>query len=236
MSTYTPTRAWVDHTTLYNPVVGGSFFLPGLVCIVALGCYLGRVIPLRRLQDYSGTTFEESVQETKRIVLEDTGICGHFQFAPCVAYNCHFRRFGITDKKTNEVFRPSALTPSALNLYFQQIVGTGKWTISGSRTRPKESTTTSRFFYAIEEGIVMPSGRAYWVERSDKEHDVLVSGTFYNSVSFVGEWLSSSGDRGRVEDLAPAVADSGTEQAGGDAPLYEIFSAVPMKARSLQVV
>ena len=67
------------------------------------------------------------------------------------------------------------------------------WSIQGTRKSKGEA------FYAITEGFVAPSGKAYWVETSSYQ-SLLVSGEYFGG-QFCGEWLSSSGDRGRYTDF-----------------------------------
>lgn len=51
-------------------------------------------------------------------------------------------------------------------------------------------------FFAIEEDLVAASGRAYWVERG-QERSFVISGDFQGD-TFSGEWLSSTGERGKL--------------------------------------
>jgi hypothetical protein len=70
--------------------------------------------------------------------------------------------------------------------------GTAGWTLSGRRP-------DSLGNWEIEEGYLSPSGQAYWVEHGIMDHRILVHGNFgkfAHGNSFLGEWLSSSGERG----------------------------------------
>lgn len=95
------------------------------------------------------------------------------------------------------------------------------WSLQGTR-RPKyeinnTSSTPRSMFFRIQKGYVHPSGHAFWVEQGTSDVDrVLTVGHFVvnhysvkdqetgmemqqvpSSLTFVGEWLSTQGERGR---------------------------------------
>jgi hypothetical protein len=146
--------------------------------------------------------FEKSVEETKQAVLADDGFVRERLPSSTQELKCVFRQFGITNKKTNETVVEGSNTSCTLKLVFSAD-GTGLM-IRGSRSGSGKDS-----FYAIEEGFVAATGRAYWVERGKGDSSILVSGEFYGD-DFSGEWLSSAGYRGRVDKLQPV-----SEHVGG---------------------
>lgn len=108
-------------------------------------------------------------------------------------YEVDVRELTISDSKSNNLLHGGFSDPSVLTVQVKPDDKSNGWTIQGTRK------SKGKAFYAISEGFVAPSGKAYWVETSNYQ-TLLVSGE-YAGGQFCGDWLSSNGNRGRYTEF-----------------------------------
>jgi len=108
-------------------------------------------------------------------------------------YRCVMKDQEITDKKTNEtVSGGGPAIVFSVQLKFTYDIESKGWSIAGKRL-------TKNDCFEIEQGFVAFSGKAYWVERCGDVR--LLANGYFKGNSFYGEWLSSSGIRGRYHEF-----------------------------------
>lgn len=130
-------------------------------------------------------------------------------------YQVEFKQTSILDTKTNHLLHGGFTSPSVLTIQVNPDLesSNGGWFVQGIRK------STGKEFYVISEGFIAASGKAYWVETSSYQ-SLLVTGYFQGSSFTSGEWLSSNGDRGRVNEFTRmTVVEADTAVVLGDEAL-----------------
>lgn len=118
------------------------------------------------------------------------------------AFDVELKEHAIVDKKTDAVFVGGSTTTSRLFLQADTI------DVESSSVAHKKLRGTRRQssgFFVIEQGLVAPTGHAYWVEHG-RGLRVLTVGEFIGD-GFHGEWLDSLGRRGRYAQFERVSAD-----------------------------
>lgn len=107
------------------------------------------------------------------------------------------RQFGITDKKSGEIFLEGSNTYSVLRLSFASSEADNGSSIQGTR-----STASKTKNIDIPKGAVSSSTRkAYWEESSGGIRRVVTGQFDEDFLCFSGEWLASDGSRGSLLNI-----------------------------------
>lgn len=171
-----------------------------IAVVVGISC-AARLKNYRVRRNLHGAVRRESMENGFQEIVRTTADCikneyigdPSIQHPKSGVYHVNARETAISDSKTNTMLHGGFEKPSILTIQVTPISDVDGWSVQGTRK------TTGKEFYVISEGFVSPSGKAYWVETCSCQ-SILVCGD-YRGETFMGEWLSSNGDRGRYTDF-----------------------------------